>query len=108
VAEQPRWPALTTFSGVANGRSVVFHILGRRWRVNYEMDYEGSCTLLLVCFGPSAEAVDLRSGSGFGGFELDEGDAHTHTFDEGPGLYRVLVSAGHDSARWSITVDDYY
>ena len=108
VAEAPRWRALTTFSGVANGRSVAFHILGRRWRVNYEMDYEGSCTLLLVCFGPSAEAVDLRSGSGFGGFELDEGDAHTHTFDEGPGLYRVLVSAGHDAARWSITVEDYY
>jgi serine/threonine-protein kinase len=108
VAEAPRWRALTSFSGVDDGRSVAFRILGSRWRVRYSMDYQGTCTLLLVCFGPSAEADNLQSDSSFGGFELGEGSSQTHTFDSGPGLYRVVVSGGHDSARWSMTVEDYY
>jgi eukaryotic-like serine/threonine-protein kinase len=108
VAEAPRWRALTSFSGVDDGRSVPFRILGSRWRVRYSMDYQGTCTLLLVCFGPSAEADNLQSDSRFGGFELGEGSSQTHTFDSGPGLYRVVVSGGHDSARWSMTVEDYY
>ncbi len=108
VAESPHWRALTSFAGVDGGRSVPFRILGKRWRVSYSMDYEGSCTLLLVCFGPSAEAIDLRSDASAGDFELGEGDSQTHTFDSGPGLYRLLVSGGHDAARWSMTVEDYY
>ncbi len=108
VAEAPRWRALTSFSGVDDGRSVPFRILGSRWRVRYSMDYEGTCTLLLVCFGPSAEAENLHGESSGGGFELGEGSSQTHTFDSGPGLYRLLVSGGHDSARWSMTVEDYY
>jgi serine/threonine-protein kinase len=108
VAESPHWRALTSFGGVDDGRSVPFRILGKRWRVSYSMDYEGSCTLLLVCFGPSAEAIDLHNEASAGDFELGEGDSQTHTFDSGPGLYRLLVSGGHDSARWSMTVEDYY
>ena len=30
-----------------------------------------------------------------------------HTFDSGPGLYRRVISGGHDSARWSMTVENY-
>ncbi len=107
VAETPRWRALTTFSGVDDGRSVPFHILGDKWKVVYQMAYEGSCTLLLVCFGPSAEVENLETGSTFGGFELGEDETETQTFD-GPGLYRMVISGGHDSARWSMTVEDYY
>jgi eukaryotic-like serine/threonine-protein kinase len=108
VAESPHWRALTSFAGVDDGRSVPFRILGKRWRVGYSMDYEGSCTLVLVCFGPSAEAIDLHGEQSAGDFELGQGDSQTHTFDSGPGLYRLLVSGGHDSARWSMTVEDYY
>jgi eukaryotic-like serine/threonine-protein kinase len=108
IAEAPRWRALTSFSGVDDGRSVPFHILGSKWRVLYSMAYEGSCTLLVVCFGPSAEADNLNSGASFGSFELGEGETETHTFDSGPGLYRLLISGGHDSAQWSMTVEDYY
>jgi hypothetical protein len=72
------------------------------------MSYRGSCLLLLVCFGPSAEAVNLQTGSRFGGFELGEGGSETHTFASGPGQYGVRVSGGKDSARWSMTVEDYY
>jgi serine/threonine protein kinase len=108
VAEAPRWRALTTFSGVDHGRSVPFRILGGEWRVTYSMAYEGTCLLLVVCFGPSAEARDVQSGSTFGGFELSEGEGRTHTFSGGPGLYSLTVSAGRDSARWSMIVEDHY
>jgi eukaryotic-like serine/threonine-protein kinase len=108
VAEAPRWRALTTFSGVDDGKSVPFRILGSEWRVTYSMAYEGTCLLLVVCFGPSAEARNMQSGSKFGGFELAEGEAKTHTFSGGPGLYSLTVSGGRDSARWSMMVEDHY
>jgi eukaryotic-like serine/threonine-protein kinase len=108
VAEAPRWRVLTSFSGVDSGHSVPFRILGGRWRVSYSMDYEGTCTLLVVCFGPSAQVEDLETGSSFGSFELGEGPSETHIYGSGPGLYRLDVSAGHDAARWSMTVADYY
>jgi hypothetical protein len=108
VSETPRWRALTTFSGVDDGRSVAFRILGSRWRVTYRMAFQGTCLLLVVCGGPSADARDLHSGSAFGGFELGEGELQTHIFNSGPGLYRLVVSGGRDSARWSMTVEDYY
>jgi serine/threonine-protein kinase len=108
VSEAPRWRPLTTFSGVDSGQSVPFRILGSKWRVFYSMSYQGTCLLLVVCFGPSAEARNLRSNSTFGGFELGEGESLTHTFSSGSGLYRLLISGGRDSARWSMTVEDYY
>jgi len=108
VAELPRWRALTTFAGVDDGHSVAFRILGGRWRVRYSMSFRGACLLLVVCGGPSAEAHDLATGAGAGGFELGEGEAETHTFNSGPGLYRLNVSGGRDSASWSMTVEDYY
>jgi serine/threonine protein kinase len=107
LSSGPQWRALTTFSGVDDGRSVPFRILGSKWRVNYSMSYEGSCTLLVVCFGPSAEVDNLKTGASFDGFELGEGETESHTFDSGPGLYRMVISGGHDSARWSMTVEDY-
>jgi eukaryotic-like serine/threonine-protein kinase len=108
VAEAPRWRPLTTFSGVDNGQSVPFRILGSKWRVSYSMSYQGTCLLLVVCFGPSAEARNLQSNSSFGGFELNEGESQAHTFSSGSGLYSLQVSGGRDSARWSMTVEDFY
>ena len=108
VAETPRWRPLTSFSGVDDGRSVPVRILGNSWRVTYTMAYEGTCLLLLACLGPSAQAHDLQSGSSFGSFELGEGGSQTHTFNSGPGLYRVEVSGGEDSARWTMTIEDHY
>jgi hypothetical protein len=107
LSSGPQWRPLTTFSGVDDGQSVVFRILGAKWRVRYKMSYVGTCMLLVVCFGPSAEVDNLKTGASFGGFELGEGETETHTFDSGPGLYRMVISAGHDSARWSMTVEDY-
>jgi serine/threonine-protein kinase len=108
ISETPRWRALTTFSGVDDGRSTAFRIRGSRWRVTYTMAFRGTCLLLVVCGGPSAEARDLNTGSAFGGFELGEGESRTHLFSSGPGLYRLVISGGRDSAHWSMTVQDYY
>jgi hypothetical protein len=108
VAETPRWRTLTSFSGVNDGQSVPFQILGAKWRVVYHMAYVGTCTLLVVCFGPSAEVTNLKTGATFGQFELGEGETETRTFASGPGLYRLSISGGHDSAHWSMTVEDYY
>jgi hypothetical protein len=108
VAEPPRWRALTSFSGTGGGHSVPVSIRGQHWRVLYDMSYPGTCLLLVTCLGPSAEAKDVNTGAGFGGFELSEGSSKTHTFDSGPGLYSVQVSGGTDAAEWSMTVEDYY
>ena len=108
VAEQPRWRTLTSFSGTSSARSVPFQIEGRQWRVRYSMSYEGTCTLLLLCFGPSVKVVNLRGGGTLEGFDLSSGSGHGHTFDSGPGLYGVSISSGQDAARWSMVVQDYY
>ena len=108
VAEQPRWRTLTSFSSSGDGHSVPFQIDGRRWRVTYSMSYAGSCLLLVVCFGPSAQTTNLHSGESLEPFDLSVGSAHGHTFDSGPGLYEVTISPGHDAARWEMTVQDYY
>jgi serine/threonine-protein kinase len=108
VAEAPRWRPLTTFSGVDDGSSVAFRIQGSQWRVSYSMSYRESCLLVVVCLGPSAKAQNLQSGASAGGFDLGEGPAQTHTFNSGPGLFRLSIAGGQDSSRWSMTVEDYY
>ena len=80
---------------------------GRQWRVVYSMDYVGTCTFVLFCSGPSAE-VTRTSGSYTKGFGLNDGGRQERVFQSGAGLYRFTVSPGDDSARWSMSVEDYY
>jgi len=108
VAETPRWRPLATFSGEDGASSVPFRIKGDQWRVSYSMQYAGTCLLLVYCMGPSAHAQNLQTGASFGDFELGEGESEEHVFHSGPGLYSIGVSSGRDSARWSMTVEDYY
>jgi len=109
VVAAPRWRPLTTFSGVQNGQSVPFSIRGHRWRLAYTMAFKHTCLFLVVCEAPTASAENLSTDSSFDEFELDEGEGtHYHVFDSGPGLYRVSVTGGHDPARWSATVEDFY
>jgi eukaryotic-like serine/threonine-protein kinase len=104
VAETPRWRALTTF---ANGLSVPFRIRGSRWRLVYRMGYQGNCTFIFICSGPSAHATNVSKGTPAGSFSLNEGSGQIWTFQTGPGLYQVKISPGSDSARWSVQVQDY-
>ena len=110
VVQQPRWHTLTSFAstGDGNGRSVPFRIRGDRWRVRYDMRYVGSCSFLLVCFGPSADAIKVATGERLDSFDLGEGSAKTHELSTGPGIFQVKVGAGRDAARWTIRVQDFY
>jgi hypothetical protein len=108
VAEKPRWRELTSFVGAGPARSVPFRIRGRRWRLIYGMGYDGTCTFVFICSGPSATVTNLGGGPRVAGFDLNAGDGQTETFASGAGLYQVSISPGSDSAHWSIEVEDYY
>jgi serine/threonine-protein kinase len=108
LAETPEWRTLTSFAGTDDGKSVPFRVLGERWRVVYDMRFKGTCLLILVCEGPSAQARALSGGSSAGSFELGEGEEQSHVFTSGPGVYEMKLSGGRDSARWSMSVQDYY
>jgi hypothetical protein len=108
VAEQPRWRALTSFSGEAGGHSVPFRILGRRWRVIYTMGYQGICTFVFFCSGPSARVLHPAGDATVTQFDLGDGTDQTRVFTSGPGLYEIAVTPGSDTAKWSVQVEDYY
>jgi len=108
VAEAPRWRPLTSFAGASSGRSVPFGIRGTQWRVVYGMGYEGMCTFIFICSGPSAQVVNLNHSSDQTKFGLNQGSGQTQVFKSGPGLYQISVQPGSDTARWSIEVEDYY
>jgi serine/threonine protein kinase len=108
VAEVPKLRPLTHASGDGDGRTVVFQIRGAKWNLITTMAYEGNCTFLFVCSGPSATVTDITSGKPVDQFGLDEAPGVVRTITSGPGLYQVTVSAGSDSARWGVKVDDYY
>jgi Protein kinase domain/PASTA domain len=108
AAEAPRLRPLTSFSENGNGRSVPFRIRGSRWEIVYSMGYEGTCTFIFFCSGPSANVTNVRNGSTVDQFDLGEGSGENRIFESGPGVYQIAVSPGSDSARWKIQVDDYY
>jgi hypothetical protein len=107
VGEPRRLRALTSLQGSSDGRSVPFRVRGTRWEIVYSMGYQGACTFLVFCSGPSATVTNITSGATVDQFGLGEGDK-TRIFDTGPGTYQISVSAGSDSADWSIKIDDYY
>lgn len=107
IAETPRWRDLTSFTEPTSS-SVPFKIRGLRWRIVYRMSYQGTCTFIIFCSGPSAQVTNPSSGNALGSFDLNEGDRQVRTFDSGPGLYEITVTPGSDTARWSVEVQDYY
>jgi hypothetical protein len=108
VAETPRWRPLTSFSGAASGNSVPFRIRGTRWRIVYSMGYDGICSLVFICSGPSAQVTNVTTGAPVSHFDLNEGGGQTQVLSAGPGIYRISVSPGSDSAHWSVSVQDDY
>jgi PASTA domain len=104
VAEVPQWRPVTTFDGRSSG---LVHIRGERWRVVYRMAFQGTCTFILFCSGPSARVTDA-AGSYVAGFGLQNGSNQVQTFSTGPGSYEIQVTPGGDSAGWSAQVQDRY
>jgi eukaryotic-like serine/threonine-protein kinase len=108
VAEAPTWRALTTFAGTDGGHSVAFRIRGSQWRVVYSMTYQGTCSFVLFCNGPSARVLGLGASSTDLSFDLTRGSGQTRVFTTGPGLYQINIQPGWDSARWSLEVEDWF
>ena len=104
VAEVPQWRTVTTFDGRSSG---LIHIRGERWRVDYRMAFQGTCTFILFCSGPSARVTDA-AGSYLAGFGLQNGSNQVQTFSSGPGQYEIQVTPGDDDAGWSVQVQDLY
>src|SRR6202012_2018549 len=104
VAEVPSWHTVTTFDGPSSG---LVHIQGEHWRVVYKMGFEGTCTWILFCSGPTARVTDA-SGRYVAGFGLQNGSNQVQTFSAGPGGYTVAVTPGGDHAAWSVQVQDPY
>lgn len=75
TASTPRWREVTSLSGQTAGRSVAFRVRGRRWRLVYSMSYQGTCTFVFFCSGPSARVIALRSGQTVDGFDLSDGSS---------------------------------
>jgi serine/threonine-protein kinase len=108
VAETPQWRTVTSVGGDGPGQSAAFRIRGNRWRIVYSLGYDGTCTFIFICSGPSAHITTLSGGSSPSGFDLNEGQNQTQEFDSGAGVYQVAVSPGSDSAHWSMRIEDYY
>jgi hypothetical protein len=108
VAEVPQFRPLASFSGGDRQRTIQFRVRGTHWRVVYSMAYHGTCTFLVFCSGPSASVTNAASGSTVSGFDLNDGSRESHDVRSGAGQYRLTVSPGSDSTRWSMWVEDYY
>jgi hypothetical protein len=108
VAEVPRSRPLTSFAGQGTGSSVPFRIRGAHWQIVSSMGYQGTCTFLFICSGPSATVRRVRDGANVASFSLDEGTGKTRGFTTGPGVYQISVSPGSDTAQWSIRIEDLY
>ena len=108
VAETPRWQPLTGLQGSGGDTSVSFHVRGGRWRIVYTTAYQGTCTLIFICSGPSAGVDNIATGSTVGSFDLSDGGRQTRLFSTGPGTFRLQITPGSDTARWSAWVEDWY
>ncbi len=107
IAEVPHWQPVTSIAGGARPRTVGFSVRGPRWRLVYTMAFEGTCTWVIFCSGPSATVTNAQTGARTG-FGLSDGGRQTRVFGAGRGDYRLTVSPGSDSARWSLWIEDYY
>ena len=95
-------------AGTDGGRSVAFRVRGSEWRITYRMSFDGTCSLIFFCDGPNARIVRSADGSGVDTFGMSDGGEQSEVVKSGPGVYQVQISPGGDTARWSISVADYY
>jgi serine/threonine-protein kinase len=108
VAETPRWRTTYTFTDRIGRASAPFRIRGTHWRIVYRMSYNGVCTFIFICSGPTAHVTSARGATTLGTFSLNAGSDQLHSFDSGPGIYQITITPGDDSADWSVQVEDYY
>lgn len=105
VAEVPQWRTVATFDGRSSGP---VPIIGRHWRIVYRMAFNGTCTWLLFCSGPTARVIAPATGRYVAGFGLQDGTNQVQSFATGAGSYEVQVTPGGDAAGWSLQIQDDY
>jgi hypothetical protein len=105
VAEVPQWRTVTTFDGRSSGP---VKIIGRHWRIVYRMAFNGTCTWVLFCSGPTARVLDAATARYVAGFGLQDGTGQIQSFDSGAGMYEIQVTPGGDDAGWSLQVQDLF
>ncbi|MGB9184701.1 MAG: PASTA domain-containing protein, partial [Solirubrobacteraceae bacterium] len=114
VAETPHWQPLAALHGSAGATTARFHVRGTHWRLVYTMAYQGTCTFVVICSGPTATvnagpAATNTGATGAGqSFDLSGSGRQTRTFTGGPGDYALTISPGSDTARWSAWLEDWY
>jgi serine/threonine-protein kinase len=108
VAEPPRWRPVLAFSDQGGRFSTPFRIRGTHWRIVYNMAYDGTCSFIFFCSGPSAQVTDLQRRTSVSSFGLNEGSDQVQGVRAGPGVYQIKVTPGNDSTHWSAEVEDYY
>jgi PASTA domain len=108
VAEAPRWRTVLSFSDQGGKDSPTFEIRATRWRLVYDMEYDGTCTFIFFCSGPTANVLDLGHGTTVSSFDLNEGSDQAQIIHAGAGTYQVKIVPGDDSASWTARVQDYY
>jgi hypothetical protein len=72
------------------------------------MSYDGVCTFVFFCSGPTAHVRSADGATALGTFSLNSGSDQLHSFHSGPGVYQVTITPGDDSANWSVQIEDYY
>jgi hypothetical protein len=108
VAEAPRWRTVLSFTNHRGQALSPFQIRGNRWRIVYNMAFDGTCTFVIFCSGPTANVLNLGHGTTVSSFDLNEGSDQVQTLNSGAGTYQVKITRGDDSANWSAQVQDYY
>jgi serine/threonine-protein kinase len=108
IAETPRWQAVTSIAGSGQTAVTSFRIRGSRWRIVYRMNYVGNCTFIVFCSGPSAAVENSATGHAVADFGLGDGGRQSQGFGTGPGSFRLRISPGSDTARWSAWIEDWY
>ena len=106
VAETPRWQPLATLTGSDHTASVPFTVRGSHWRVVYTMSYQGTCTWIVFCSGPTA-TVTGRTG-GTRSFGLSDGGRHSQGFAAATRSLHAAHRPGSDSTRWTAWIEDWY
>jgi hypothetical protein len=76
--------------------------------VFYRMAFDGTCTWVLFCSGPSARVTNAATGGYVAGFGLANGTGEVQPVNAGAGSYDIRVTPGGDNAAWSMHVQDLY
>ncbi|GAC1521052.1 MAG: hypothetical protein NVS2B16_28450 [Chloroflexota bacterium] len=96
---------MATVHGSGADTTARFTIRGPRWRIISTMSYQGTCTFIVFCSGPSAT---VSGPAGASSFDLPDGRLQPQTFAAGAGRFNLKVTPESNSTRWTVWIQDWY